>query len=97
MKKQQREELNVLLQLPGCVFWKDSKGRFTGCNNSFAEFLRLTPEEIVGKTEEELSFTCVQGKAIDGEGHVHRVLSRSKPLHDDHGRVVGTISIFIEE
>jgi len=101
MKKQNKAELSVLLQLPGYVFWKDSKGRFTGCNNAFAEFLGLDPEEIMGKNDREISdvlgvtFACTQNKIVDGQGQVHDILSRQKPLYDDRGRIAGTIELFI--
>ncbi|WP_439101050.1 putative bifunctional diguanylate cyclase/phosphodiesterase [Congregibacter sp.] len=39
------------------IFYKDyseSKGRYLGCNNAFAEFLGLAPEDIIGKTDEDL-------------------------------------------
>ncbi len=109
MRKQEREELSVLLQIPGYVFWKDSKGRFTGCNNAFAEFLGIAPEEIVGKNDEELSawlgVSCgfnwaegkpTQNKVIDGQGQVHKVVTSKKPLHNDKGQIVGTIGLFID-
>ncbi len=36
--------------IPNPVFYKDRKGKYTGCNRAFAEFIGKAPEEIVGKT-----------------------------------------------
>src|SRR5438128_2162169 len=51
------QELNydVLMQLPSCIFWKDKKGVFLGCNESFARSMGFSsPEEIIGKTDYDL-------------------------------------------
>ncbi len=46
-----------LLTLPGSVYWKDNKGVYRGCNSSMAAFAGLdSPDEIVGKTDIDLSW-----------------------------------------
>lgn len=48
---------SVLDNVPQRVFWKDRQGRYLGCNRAFANDARLaSPEEIVGKTDTELSW-----------------------------------------
>jgi len=41
--------------MPLPVFHKDGAGRYTGCNSAFARFIGRSKDEIVGKTELELS------------------------------------------
>lgn len=37
--------------LPGNIFWKDIEGRYLGCNQNVANFLKLdSPQDIIGKT-----------------------------------------------
>lgn len=54
MKKHTKQHLHSLLQMPGYVFWKDTNSRFLGCNEAFARFCGKSPEEIIGKRDEDL-------------------------------------------
>lgn len=43
--------LQLLIEtIPSPVFYKDSKGIYLGCNDSFSKYLGRTKEEIIGKT-----------------------------------------------
>lgn len=44
----------LLKAVPTPVFFKDSQGRYLGCNRAFTEFMGVTPEQIQGKTVYEL-------------------------------------------
>jgi PAS domain S-box-containing protein len=45
----------VMDNIPQCIFWKDSKLTYLGCNRAFAESVGLTsPGDIVGKTDWDL-------------------------------------------
>ena len=47
----------VLDHIPQRVFWKDSQGRFLGCNKAFAGDAGLpTPNEAVGKTDYDFNW-----------------------------------------
>lgn len=47
--------LNTLLDaIPGPIFYKDTQGRFLGCNRSFEEWFLVKRETIIGKTSEGL-------------------------------------------
>ncbi|MBM3201084.1 MAG: hypothetical protein FJZ56_01585 [Chlamydiae bacterium] len=109
MRKHDKENLQALLQLPAYVFWKDSQNRFAGCNNAFAEFLGLMPEDIIGKNDREISarlgvnFECEWKEArsckshlVDKEGVVHHIIASKRPLYNDHGNIVGSISAFFD-
>ncbi|WP_373499278.1 PAS domain S-box protein [Desulfococcus sp.] len=45
---------SLLAAIPTPVFWKDSKGRYQGCNAAFAEIMGVTSEQIQGKTVQDL-------------------------------------------
>ncbi len=48
----------VLDNIPSFVFWKDLESNYLGCNHKFAQSAGLSsPDEIVGKTDYELSWT----------------------------------------
>ncbi|UUV18154.1 diguanylate cyclase [Fusobacteria bacterium ZRK30] len=51
-QNQPLEELVDLLPIP--IFYKDRKGVYLGCNKAFEEFIKLSKEELVGKTVHEL-------------------------------------------
>ena len=43
--------INTLLQtIPNPVFHKDAKGRYTGCNTAYEEFMGLPEKNLIGKT-----------------------------------------------
>ncbi len=44
----------VLDTIPQRVFWKDRHSRFLGCNPAFANDYGLTPDCVIGKTDDEL-------------------------------------------
>jgi PAS domain S-box-containing protein len=50
-QKKQKEYLNTLLEtIPNPVFYKDNRGKYTGCNKAFEEFVGKPRSEIIGRT-----------------------------------------------
>jgi two-component system aerobic respiration control sensor histidine kinase ArcB len=46
---------NILLVIPGNVYWKDATGKYLGCNNNVAKILKLqSPDKIINKTNYDL-------------------------------------------
>jgi len=41
--------------IPNPIFYKDTAGRYLGCNQAFAEHLNLPKEEVIGKTTFDVS------------------------------------------
>ena len=53
--RQNERELELLLEsLPELLFYKDINDRLLRCNRNFAEVLHMSPEEVVGKTTDDL-------------------------------------------
>ncbi|PSN81288.1 hypothetical protein C8B47_02200, partial [filamentous cyanobacterium CCP4] len=48
----------VLDTIPQRVFWKDRESRFLGCNPAFAGDYRLTPEQVIGRTDLDLPWAA---------------------------------------
>lgn len=46
--------LEVIDNVPHCIFWKDRELVFRGCNTMFSEQFSYAPSEIVGKKDEDL-------------------------------------------
>jgi len=44
----------LLSAIPTPVYYKDREGRFQGCNRAYTNLMGITPEEMEGKTFEEL-------------------------------------------
>lgn len=65
----------VLLNTAGNLYWKDRKGRYLGCNSTFAKIAGLkSPDDIIGKSDYDL-FLDILGeegiqKLIDVDKHV---------------------------
>ncbi len=45
---------SLLRAIPVAVFYKDSQGRYLGCNDTFTEIMGVTSEQMKGKTVHEL-------------------------------------------
>lgn len=46
---------NIISLLPGNIYWKDTHGRYLGCNNNVAKILGLeNSDAIIGKTDQQL-------------------------------------------
>lgn len=53
--KKQSELLSVLIDnVPDIIIVKDIDGKYINCNKSYCNFLNLTKDEILGKTDKEL-------------------------------------------
>ena len=42
--------------MPGHVYWKNKEGVYLGCNQKMADFLGLSIDDIIGKTDHEIAF-----------------------------------------
>lgn len=50
-QRKQWEILRIVMEtIPNPMFYKDTEGRYVGCNRAFEEFIGATREEILGKT-----------------------------------------------
>ena len=59
LQQQASQTLQIVIDsIPQTVFWKDRNSIFAGCDRSFAQSVGFnTPQEIVGKTENDLPWT----------------------------------------
>jgi PAS domain S-box-containing protein len=58
----------VIETFPLAVFWKDRESRYLGCNYNFAQDANLiSPEQIVGMTDDDLPWSKVEGAAYRAE------------------------------
>jgi two-component system, cell cycle sensor histidine kinase and response regulator CckA len=57
--EESRRMLRLILDtIPVRVFWKDTEGRYLGCNRPFASDAGLgAPEELLGKTDHDMAWT----------------------------------------
>lgn len=61
--RKQKDYLNTLLEtIPNPVFYKDARGRYSGCNMAFEEFLGQSRSDIVGKTVWDMGPEEIAGK-----------------------------------
>ena len=45
---------NILLHVPGCIYWKDLSSVYMGCNKVFLDMVGLQlEEEVIGKTDKD--------------------------------------------
>lgn len=77
IESQTRQSL-ILNAIPQAVFWKDTEGRYLGCNTAFARSVGLeTPDEIVGRTDFDLPWAREKAEAYRADDLA--VISANKP------------------
>jgi PAS domain S-box-containing protein len=61
LRKEQRFLKSMIDTIPDFVFFKDTEGKYLGCNETFANnFMGLKEDEILGKTDLE----CIKNKDV---------------------------------
>jgi len=82
----------VLDAIPQRVFWKDRESRFLGCNRAFAQDYRMTPDEIIGKTDLELPWGEWAHLYRDDDANVIQTrtpkLNYEEPTHNYDGEQI---------
>lgn len=70
----------VMDNIPQAIFWKDKNSVYMGANRNAAAATGMTPQEIVGKTDYDLSWTKEQANAYRADDR--RIMESNKPeLH----------------
>ncbi len=68
----------VISHIPHHIFWKDTKGRFLGCNQLFAKVAGYNkPEEIIGKTDFDMPWCDQADKYVSDD---QTVMKSKKPV-----------------
>ena len=70
---------SLIENLPQSFFSKDLEGRFTFVNSEFCRFVGMPPEEIIGRTDEDLFPRAITLKL---KAEDLRVLARKQPSHN---------------
>lgn len=62
----------ILLNTPGCIYWKDLSGVYMGCNRVFLDMVGFNNEsEVIGKTDKDF---CWKNQANDLRKHDRSVI-----------------------
>jgi len=65
--------LNTLMNtIPSPIYYKNTNDQYLGCNDSFAEFYSLTPEQIIGKKTGSLNSPDDAKKIIEEDQLVYK-------------------------
>lgn len=80
LEQERRLLSDIINSIPDMLFLKDPQRRYKLCNNSFAEFMGMTPDQIIGRTDNEL---MSQTSAEYIEKRDSEVLNEAHPIHKD--------------
>jgi len=73
----------IIENIPQCVYWKDTAFKYIGCNRNFIEFIGMDrPEDIIGKTNEELFSNVEMLQQI--KEYEKSILKSGKPVYHIH-------------
>lgn len=71
MKNQLHNIENLILHIPGNLYWKDRCGIFQGCNYQMAKIAKLSsPQQIIGKTIYDITEKSIADKITRSETNV---------------------------
>ncbi|MFA6037019.1 MAG: PAS domain-containing protein [Legionellales bacterium] len=66
----------LVAELPECIYWKDTQGRYLGCNNNLVKLSGFsTMQELIGKTDREMAWNAL---AADIEQNDAQVMASGK-------------------
>lgn len=75
----QNQTAQILNNIPGSVYWKDTKGAYLGCNYYMTRMTGLNnPSQVVGKTDRELRWKDTAKDYIKND----RLVIKSKKEHE---------------
>lgn len=69
---------NIIASVPYYIFWKNSHSVYLGCNKKFSSLVDKTPQEVIGKTDEELGWK---------EGESYEFIAGDKEVMSGNSRV----------
>lgn len=72
---------SLIAELPNAVFWKNSRGVYAGCNESFARLAGVdSPRDVIGQSDQDLPWddTTKASKLLNED----RVLTTGEPILD---------------
>ena len=81
LEKEQALLKSIIDSIPDFIFTKDSEGAYQICNASFANFLELSPEQIIGKTDKEIMTPQSAAYIIEKDRRVRETLTAEH--HDE--------------
>lgn len=92
----------IIASMPGCVYWKDLKGVYLGCNDATAELLGIPKEKIIGYNDyqiaQELGWSlevvqaiCEVDKKVMQTG-LPILDIEEMPFHDKKGNIIQQIT-----
>jgi PAS domain S-box-containing protein len=65
LKQQQLLLQEVVDNIPGCIYWKDSSLRYLGCNNAFATAVGATsPSGVIGERDDDLPWDLTKAQSF---------------------------------
>jgi PAS domain S-box-containing protein len=84
-------------QLPAGVFRKDTEGRFAFANAWFCRIKDLKPEQILGKTPQELAAAELQKRGVENSGEGWEITLATRGTTDHESIMRGEKQIEVEE
>ena len=74
---------NVLLRLPGSIYWKDKDGVYLGCNSFQAQIVGFdSPADVIGKTDYDFPWRDLAGTLKETDQRIMRT-GKSEELYEN--------------
>ncbi|MDT8285365.1 MAG: PAS domain S-box protein, partial [Thermovirgaceae bacterium] len=71
--ERQKAFIELLIEtIPSPVFYKDTEGRYTGCNRAFEEYTGLPREDIIGKSVFDMGPSDIAEKYAEKDEELYR-------------------------
>ncbi|MFP4556136.1 MAG: PAS domain S-box protein [Bacteroidales bacterium] len=83
----QRKLRAIIDNVPTVIFWKDINNRYLGCNQQFANYVGMSVEEVIGKTDADMPWSDYKENFIADDLEVFRT-GKAKLNFEEQGNAV---------
>ncbi len=87
LQRSQRKLRAIIDNVPIVIFWKDINNRYLGCNRQFADYVGMTIEEVIGKTDADMPWGEYKENYIADDLEVFRT-GKAKLNFEEQGGIV---------
>jgi PAS domain S-box-containing protein len=84
LHRSQRKIRAIIDNIPLAVFWKDINNKYLGCNKKFADYVGMTIDEVIGKTDNEMPWEKLKENYISDDLEVFQT-KQAKLNYEERG------------
>lgn len=77
LQRSQKKLRAIIDNVPVVIFWKDINNKYLGCNKMFADYVGMSVDDVIGKTDHDMPWRKYQNEYIADD---LKVFNSGKPI-----------------